>query len=238
LLAGLSTPLVLSVHSIVSLDFAVSLIPGWHATLFPPYFVVGAILSGFAMVLTLLIPLRSLCHLEDVITIRHIELMGKVILTTGSIIAYVYAMEFFAAWYGGNPYEVFVLANRATGPYSWAFWIMIACNLIAPQLFWFQRVRTCVVAVFLLSICVNIGMWFERFVIVVTSLHRDFITSNWAYYSPTIIDILTFAGTIGLFLTLFLLFVRFVPMIAIAEMKSVIPQADPNHHLGGAKEEN
>ena len=237
LLAGLSTPLVLSVHSIVSLDFAVSLIPGWHTTLFPPYFVVGAILSGFGMVLTLLIPLRSLFQLQDIITIRHIELMGKIILTTGSLLAYAYAMEYFIAWYGGNPHEQFALKNRAAGPYAWAFWTMIVCNIIVPQLFWFRRIRTCVIAVFVLSICVNIGMWSERFIIVVTSLHRDFLPSSWGYYSPTLIDILTFIGTFGLFLTLFLLFIRFVPMIAIAELKSVLPQSDPNHPVAGGKED-
>jgi hypothetical protein len=238
LLAGLSTPLVLSVHSIVSFDFAVSQLPGWHTTIFPPYFVAGAIFSGFGMVLTLLIPVRKLCHLEDVITVRHIELMGKVILATGSIVGYAYAMEFFIAYYGGNPYELFTFKNRAFGPYWWAYWIMVTCNVISPQLFWFKRVRTNMVAVFILSIFVNIGMWFERFVIVVTSLHRDFLPANWGYYSPTLVDILTFAGTFGLFLTLFLLFMRFVPLIAIAEVKSVIPQADPHHPLGTRQEES
>ncbi|MGA2241627.1 MAG: NrfD/PsrC family molybdoenzyme membrane anchor subunit [Verrucomicrobiota bacterium] len=235
LLAGLSTPLVLSVHSIVSLDFAVSQLPGWHTTIFPPYFVAGAIFSGFGMVLTLLIPVRTLCHLEEVITVRHIELMGKVILATGSMVGYAYAMEFFIAWYGGNPYELFAFKNRAFGPYWWAYWTMVTCNVISPQLFWFKKVRTSMITVFILSICVNIGMWFERFVIVVTSLHRDYLPANWGYYKPTIVDILTFAGTFGLFLTLFLLFLRFVPLIAIAEVKSVIPQGDPDHPMGGAK---
>jgi len=231
LLAGLSTPLVLSVHSIVSFDFAVSQLPGWHTTIFPPYFVAGAIFSGFGMVLTLLIPVRSLCGLQEVITVRHIELMGKVILATGSIVGYAYGMEFFIAYYGGNPYELFTFKNRAFGPYWWAYWIMVACNVISPQLFWFKKIRTNLVAVFVISIFVNIGMWFERFVIVVTSLHRDFVPANWGYYKPTIVDILTFAGTFGLFLTLFLLFLRFVPLIAIAEVKSVIPQGDPEHPL-------
>ena len=236
LLAGLSTPLVLSVHSIVSFDFAVSQLPGWHTTIFPPYFVAGAIFSGFGMVLTLLIPVRSLCHLEEVITKRHIELMGKVILATGSIVGYAYATEFFIAYYSGNPYELFTFKNRAFGPYWWAYWIMVSCNVISPQLFWFKKIRTNLVAVFILSIFVNIGMWFERFVIVVTSLHRDFLPSNWGYYSPTMIDILTFIGTFGLFFTLFLLFLRFVPLIAIAEVKSVIPQGDPDHPLAVRKE--
>jgi len=235
-LAGLSTPLVLSVHSIVSLDFSVSQLPGWHTTIFPPYFVAGAIFSGFGMVLTLLIPVRKLCGLEEVITVRHIELMGKVILATGSMVGYAYAMEFFIAYYGGNPYEMFTFKNRAFGPYGWAYWIMVTCNVISPQLFWFKKIRTNLVAVFILSICVNIGMWFERFVIVVTSLHRDFLPANWGYYSPTYVDVLTFVGTFGLFLTLFLLFLRFVPLIAIAEVKSVIPQGDPDHPLGSVKE--
>jgi Ni/Fe-hydrogenase subunit HybB-like protein len=232
LLAGLSTPLVLSVHSIVSFDFSVSQLPGWHTTIFPPYFVAGAIFSGFGMVLTLLIPVRKLCKLEEVITVRHIELMGKVILATGSIVGYAYAMEFFIAYYSGNPYELATFKNRAFGPYWWAYWIMVTCNVVSPQLFWFKKIRTNMVAVFVLSICVNIGMWFERFVIVVTSLHRDFLPANWGYYSPTFVDILTFVGTFGLFLTLFLLFLRFVPLIAIAEVKSVIPQGDPEHALG------
>ena len=235
LLAGLSTPLVLSVHSIVSFDFAVSQVPGWHTTIFPPYFVAGAIFSGFGMVLTLLIPLRSLCGLQEIITIRHIELMGKVVLATGSIVGYAYGMEFFIAWYGGNPYELYAFKNRAFGPYWWAYWSMISCNVICPQLFWSKTVRTNVIIVFIISIFVNIGMWFERFVIIVTSLHRDYLPSNWGYFKPTWVDIWTFAGTFGLFLTLFLLFMRFLPMIAIAEVKGVTPQADPHDPLGGAK---
>jgi molybdopterin-containing oxidoreductase family membrane subunit len=217
------------------LDFAVSQLPGWHTTIFPPYFVAGAIFSGFGMVLTLLIPVRKLCHLEEVITLRHIELMGKVILATGSMVGYSYAMELFISWYGGNSYEQFMSWNRAFGPYWWAYWTMVACNVVAPQLFWFKKIRINMVAVFILSICVNIGMWFERFVIIVTSLHRDYLPANWGYYKPTIVDVLTFAGTFGLFLTLFLLFLRFVPLIAIAEVKSVIPQGDPDHPMGGAK---
>ena len=235
LLAGLSTPLVLSVHSIVSFDFAVSQVPGWHTTIFPPYFVAGAIFSGFGMVLTLLIPLRSICHLEDIITTRHVELMCKVILATGSIVGYAYGMEFFIAWYGGNPYELYAFKNRAFGPYWWAYWTMVSCNVISPQFFWFKRLRTSMVFVFIISIFVNIGMWFERFVIIVTSLHRDYMPSNWAYFSPTWVDIWTFVGTFGLFMTLFLLFMRFLPVIAISEVKGVTPQADPHHPLGGAK---
>jgi Ni/Fe-hydrogenase subunit HybB-like protein len=249
ILAGLSTPLVLSVHSIVSLDFAVSQLPGWHTTIFPPYFVAGAVFSGFGMVLTLMIPLRKLLRLEEIVTVRHVELMCKVTLATGSIVAYAYAMEFFIAWYSGNPYEKFLfLQNRAAdplilskvfhckpAPYWWAYWIMISCNCIVPQLFWFRKIRQHMLIVFVLSIFVNIGMWFERFVIVVTSLHREFIPSNWGYYSPTIVDILQYLGTFGLFFTFFLLFLRYIPLIAIAEVKGVTPQADPHHPLGGAK---
>ncbi|MDX1951969.1 MAG: NrfD/PsrC family molybdoenzyme membrane anchor subunit [Verrucomicrobiota bacterium] len=235
LLAGLSTPLVLSVHSIVSFDFAVSQVPGWHTTIFPPYFVAGAIFSGFGMVLTLLVPLRTICKLQDIITVRHVELMCKVILATGSIVGYAYGMEFFIAWYGGNPYELYAFKNRAFGPYCWAYWAMITCNVISPQLFWFKWCRTNVVFVFIVSIFVNIGMWFERFVIIVTSLHRDYIPANWGYFSPTWVDILTFVGSFGLFMTLFLIFMRFLPMIAISEVKGVTPQADPHHPLGGAK---
>ncbi|MCX8157894.1 MAG: polysulfide reductase NrfD [Verrucomicrobiae bacterium] len=236
LLAGLSTPLVLSVHSIVSFDFAVSQLPGWHTTIFPPYFVAGAIFSGFGMVLTLLVPLRSVCHLEDIITKRHVDLMCKVVLATGSIVGYAYGMEFFIAWYGGNPYELDAFKFRAFGPYWWAYWIMITCNVISPQLFWFKHIRQNMWAVFIISIVVNIGMWFERFVIIATTLAREFMPSNWGYFIPTKVDILTFVGTFGLFLTLFLLFMRFLPMIAISEVKGITPQADPHHPLGGAKE--
>ncbi|MBX3745177.1 MAG: polysulfide reductase NrfD [Verrucomicrobiae bacterium] len=235
ILAGLSTPLVLSVHSVVSFDFAVSQVPGWHTTIFPPYFVAGAIFSGFGMVLTLLVPLRSICGLQDVITTRHIELMCKVILATGSMVGYAYAMEFFIAWYGGNPYELYAFQNRAFGPYWWAYWIMVSCNVISPHLFWFKWCRTRMWFVFAVSIVVNIGMWFERFVIIVTSLHRDYLPSSWGYFSPTYVDVLTFVGSFGLFCTLFLLFMRFLPMIAIAEVKAVTPQADPHHPLGGAR---
>jgi Ni/Fe-hydrogenase subunit HybB-like protein len=236
ILAGLSTPLVLSVHSIVSLDFAVSQLPGWHTTIFPPYFVAGAIFSGFGMVLTLLIPLRKLCKLEDVITMRHIDVMCKVTLATGSIVGYAYGMEFFIAWYSGSPYERFAFINRAVGPFAWGYWIMISCNVVIPQLFWFRRFRQNLILVWVLSILVNVGMWFERFVIIVISLHRDFIPANWSYYLPTWVDVLTYVGTFGLFFTMFLLFMRFLPMIAISEVKGVVPQADPHHPLGGAKE--
>ncbi len=238
ILAGVSTPLVLSVHSIVSFDFAVSQVPGWHTTIFPPYFVAGAIFSGFGMVLTLLVPLRTLCKLEDVITVRHVELMCKVILATGSIVGYAYAMEFFIAWYGGNPYEKYAFMNRAFGPYWWAYWTMISCNVISPHLFWFKWCRTRMWFVFLVSIVVNIGMWFERFVIIVTSLHRDYLPSSWSYFKPSWVDICTFIGSFGLFCTLFLLFMRFLPMIAIAEVKGVTAQADPHHPAGGAKGEH
>jgi len=231
ILAGLSTPLVLSVHSIVSLDFAVSQLPGWHTTIFPPYFVAGAVFSGFGMVLTLLIPLRSMCKLEDVITMRHIDVMCKVTLATGCIVSYAYLMEFFIAWYSGNPAEQFHFLNRAMGPYWWGWVMMMSCNMIVPQLFWFKKVRQNLVIVFILSILVNVGMWFERFVIVVISLHREFLPSNWGYFKPTWVDICTFLGTFGLFFTCFLLFMRFLPMIAVSEVKGVTPQADPHHPL-------
>jgi Ni/Fe-hydrogenase subunit HybB-like protein len=234
LLAGLSTPLVLSVHSIVSLDFAVSQLPGWHTTIFPPYFVAGAIFSGFGMVLTLLIPLRSIFKLHDIITMRHIDIMCKVTLATGSIVGYAYAMEFFIAWYSGNPNERFHFMNRALGPYWWAWLLMVIPNVVVPQVFWFKKVRQNLVVVFIISIVVNVGMWFERFVIIVIGLHRDFLPSSWAYYSPSWVDICTFIGTFGLFFTMFLLFIRFLPMIAVSEVKGVIPQADPHHPLGGA----
>ena len=235
LLAGLSTPLVLSVHSIVSFDFAVSQVPGWHTTIFPPYFVAGAIFSGFGMVLTLLLPLRVVCGLHDIITIRHVELMCKVLLATGSIVGYAYGMEFFIAWYGGNPYELYAFKNRAFGPYWWSYWAMITCNVISPHFFWSKRLRTNLWFVFVISIVVNIGMWFERFVIIVTSLHRDYMPSNWAYFRPTFVDIWTYIGTMGLFMTLFLLFVRFLPLCNIAEVKVVSEHGDPHHPLGGAK---
>src|SRR5262245_8937964 len=235
ILAGLSTPLVLSVHSIVSLDFAVSQLPGWHTTIFPRYFVAGAIFSGFGMVLTLLIPLRSIFKLQDIITMRHIDVMCKVTLATGSIVGYAYGMEFFIAWYSGSPFERYAFWNRAFGPYGWGYWIMISCNVLVPQVFWFKCCRQNLIFVFIISILVNVGMWFERFVIIVIGLHRDFLPSNWGYYKPTWVDICTYAGTFGLFFTMFLLFIRFLPMIAISEVKGVTPQSDPHHPLGGAK---
>jgi len=224
LLAGLATPLVLSVHSVVSFDFATSQIPGWHTTIFPPYFVAGAIFSGFAMVMTLIIPARQLFGLKNFVTLYHLETMAKIILATGTMVGYAYATEFFIAWYGGNPAEQFAFINRAFGPYVWAYWIMVGCNVLAPQFFWFKKLRTNLWALMILCVLVNIGMWFERFVITVTSLSRDFLPATWAYYRPTPIDIATFVGSFGLFLTLFLLFVRYLPMVAMAEVKTVMPQ--------------
>src|SRR5271170_3790265 len=222
ILAGLSTPLVLSVHTIVSFDFATSVIPGWHTTIFPPYFVAGAIFSGFACVMTLLVIARWSLNLENLITIKHLENMNKIILVTGSIVGYAYATEFFIAWYSGNGYERFAFINRAFGPYYWAYWTMISCNVLIPQLFWFKSMRTSIPVMFIISITTNIGMWFERFVIIVTSLHRDFLPSSWGYFRPTYVDMCTFTGTVGLFLTLFLLFARFLPMIAMSEVKGVL----------------
>ena len=225
LLAALATPLVLSVHSVVSFDFAVSILPGWHTTIFPPYFVAGAIFSGFGMVLTLLIPCRSLFNLQHLITNRHIENICKVLLATGTMVGYAYIMEFFIAWYGGNMYELFAFKNRSLGPYWWAYVIMFSCNVFVPQLFWFKSIRKNMVIVWIASIFVNIGMWFERFVITITSLHRDFLPSSWEYFSPTLVDILMLVGSFGLFFTLFLLFLRFLPLVAMAEVKTVMPQA-------------
>jgi len=232
ILAGLATPLVLSVHTIVSFDFAVSQLPGWHTTIFPPYFVAGAIFSGFAMVLTLLVPLRSWFRLEHLITIKHLENMAKIILLTGSMVGYAYGMEFFIAWYSGNPYESYAFANRAFGDYWWAYWIMVSCNVITPQFIWSRTIRRSPLALFILSIFVNIGMWFERFVITVTSLHHDFLPSSWGYYSPSMWDVATLVGSFGLFFTLFCIFVRYLPTIAIAEVKSVMAIADPHYHPG------
>jgi Ni/Fe-hydrogenase subunit HybB-like protein len=224
LLAGISTPLVLSVHSVVSFDFAVSVLPGWHATIFPPYFVAGAIYSGFAMVLTLAVPLRAFYGMEDFITMRHIHNMTKVMLVTGMIVAYGYANEAFFAWFSANPYEEFMMKNRMTGPYAVFYWSLIAINAVMIQLFWFRKVRDNVALLFVLSLFVNVGMWLERFIIIVTSLHRDFLPSSWDMYSPTRWDLGMFAGTIGLFLALFFLFVRFLPAIAIFEMRSLVEQ--------------
>ncbi|MDI1324820.1 MAG: polysulfide reductase NrfD [Algoriphagus sp.] len=222
ILAGLATPLVLSVHTIVSFDFATSVIPGWHTTIFPPYFVAGAIFSGFAMVLTLMIITRKAFKLEDYITIGHIELMNIVIIITGSIVGVAYITEFFIAWYSGVEPEFYAFYNRATGPYWWAYWSMMTCNVISPQLFWFRKIRTSIVATFALSIVVNIGMWFERFVIIVTSLHRDYLPSSWAMFYPTITDVGLYMFSFGLFFTLFFLFAKFFPVINMAEVKAVL----------------
>lgn len=222
ILAGLCTPLVLSVHTIVSFDFATSVIPGWHTTIFPPYFVAGAIFSGFAMVLTLMLVTRKVFKLEDYITVNHVESMNKVITTTGSIVGIAYITEFFIAAYSGVEYESYCFVNRATGPYAWAYWSMMTCNVITPQFFWFKKIRTNLMATFILSIIVNIGMWFERFVIIVTSLHRDYLPSSWSYFSPTLVDIGTYIFTFGLFFTLFFLFAKFFPVINMAEVKSIL----------------
>lgn len=232
LLAGLATPLVVSVHTIVSFDFAVSLIPGWHSTIFPPYFVAGAIYSGFAMVLTLAIPIRKYYHLEDFITTRHLSNMGKIMLATGLIVAYGYAIELFMAWYSGNTFEEFMMANRIRGPYWWAYYCLILCNVITPQFLWSHTVRTTPWILFIISIISNIGMWLERYVIVVTSLHRDFLPSSWGMYAGTIWDWATYIGTLGLFFTLLFLFLRFLPMISIFEMRTLLPESkvEEEHH--------
>ena len=233
ILAAIATPLVLSVHSIVSMDFAVSLLPGWHTTIFPPYFVAGAIFSGFAMVMTLAILARATLGLKDIFNMRVLERMNLIMLVTGSMVGYAYAMEFFIAWYSGNEYEMFAFVNRAFGPYAWAYWIMVSCNVIVPQFFWSKRLRTNIVFMFIASILINIGMWFERFVIVVT-LSRDYLPSAWGYYTPTFWDIAILIGSFGLFFSLFLLFLRFLPMVAMSEVKGVLPQADP--HYAGNKQ--
>ncbi len=223
LLAALATPLVLSVHSVVSFDFAVAQLPGWHTTIFPPYFVAGAVFSGFAMVITLAIPARAFFGLKHIITMRHLEVMCKIIIATGSMVGYAYAVEFFMAWYGGNPYERFAFINRMFGPYAWAYWTMVSCNVIFPQLFWFKKVRTSIPIMFVIVVLVNVGMWFERFVITVSSLNRDFLPSSWGYFSPTWVDALTLIGSFGLFFTLFLLFCRYLPMVAMFEVKGALP---------------
>ena len=221
-LAGLATPLVLSVHTIVSFDFATSVIPGWHTTIFPPYFVAGAIFSGFAMVNTLLIIMRKVCNMEDYITVQHIELMNIVIMITGSIVGVAYITELFVAWYSGVEFEQYAFLNRATGPYAWAYWMMMSCNVFSPQFMWFKKLRTSIMFSFFISIVVNIGMWFERFVIIVTSLHRDYLPSSWTMFSPTFVDIGIFVGTIGFFFVLFLLYSRTFPVIAQAEVKTIL----------------
>jgi molybdopterin-containing oxidoreductase family membrane subunit len=226
LLAGLATPLVVSVHTVVSFDFAISILPGWHTTIFPPYFVAGAIYSGFAMVLTLAIPIRKIYGLEDFITMRHLQNMGKVMLATGLIVAYGYTMETFIAWYSGNTFEQYMMLNRMRGPYAPLYWSLILCNIAIPQLLWIARVRGNVLMLWLISMVINVGMWLERFVIVVVSLHRDFLPSSWGMYYPTLWDWMTFLGTIGLFLMLIILFIRFLPVISIFEMRALVQKVD------------
>src|SRR6202161_4825437 len=226
LLAGLATPLVVSVHTVVSFDFSVAIVPGWHSTIFPPYFVAGAIYSGFAMVITLAIPIRKFYHLEDLVTMRHLDNMAKVMLATGVIVAYGYMMETFIAFYSGNQYDRFMIMNRMTGPYAFFYWLLIACNIVIPQVLWSRKVRNSVPILFVVALIVNVGMWLERFVIVVVSLHRDYIPSAWGTYMPTRWDWATYVGTIGLFLTLFYLFIRFLPMISIVEMRSLVEETN------------
>jgi len=230
ILAGISTPLVLSVHSVVSFDFTVGIMPGWHTTIFPPYFVAGAIFSGFAMVMTLMLIAREVLDLKQFITLKHLDNMNKIILATGMMVGYAYAMEFFIAWYSGNPWESWIFVNRAFGDYAWAYWTMVTCNVVSPQVYWFKKLRRHIPLMFVISIFVNIGMWFERFTIIATTLHHDFLPASWGYYSPTWVEISIFIGTFGIFLTLFLLFAKFVPVIAIAEVKAIMPGAQPSHH--------
>lgn len=225
LLAGLSTPLVLSVHTVISFDFAVALVPGWHTTIFPPYFVAGAVYSGFAMVITLAVPIRKFYHLEDIVTIRHIDNMGKVMLVTGLIVAYGYGMEVFMSWYSASHWEYFMMWNRMFGPMGWSYWVLITCNIALPQLMWFRKFRTNVALMFLMSFVINTGMWFERFVIVVTSLYRDYLPSSWGTYKATRWDYATYVGTLGLFTFLFFLFIRLLPMIPMSELRILLPQA-------------
>ena len=230
LLAALSTPLVLSVHSVVSFDFATSVVPGWHTTIFPPYFVAGAIFGGFAMVLTLMLPIRKLYGLEDLITHKHVDNMAKIILLTGTIVGYAYIMELFISYYGANKFEADAFHLRIlSGPYTWAYYCMFFCNVIAPQVFWWKWCRHNLWVVFIISNFVNFGMWFERFVIIPTTLARDFLPGQWGYYEPSWVEKLMFAGTFGMFFMLFLLFIRFLPLIAVSEVKGVLPEADPHH---------
>jgi Ni/Fe-hydrogenase subunit HybB-like protein len=230
ILAGLATPLVLSVHTVVSFDFAVAVLPGWHSTIFPPYFVAGAIFSGFAMVVTVLVFVRKVFDLEHIITINHLDNMNKVILLTGSMVGYAYATEFFMSWYSGNPIEQFVFINRAFGPFAWSYWIMVSCNVLFPQLFWFKKIRRSVPIMLVIAILVNVGMWFERFVIVVTSLHRDFLPSSWGTFVPTIFDIGILAGSFGLFFTLVILFTKTLPVVSMSEVKAISDGAQPSHN--------
>jgi molybdopterin-containing oxidoreductase family membrane subunit len=233
LLAALATPLVLSVHTVVSFDFAVSQVPGWHTTIFPPYFVAGAIFSGFGMVVTLLVPVRKIFKLEHLITVRHLDNMNKIILATGSMVGLAYTTEFFISYYGQVPEEQFAFINRAFGPFWWAYWTMFLCNVISPQLFWFKSFRTTPMLMWIVSLFVNLGMWFERFVIVVTSLSRDFTPSAWRYFSPTWVDWGMLIGSFGLFFTLFLLFCRFLPIIAMSEVRAVLAH-EQAHRAGGS----
>ena len=226
LLAGLATPLVLSVHTVVSFDFTVAIVPGWHSTIFPPYFVAGAIYSGFAMVMVLAIPLRAMYGLEDLITTRHLDNMAKVMLATGEIVAYSYMFEAFIAWYSGDQFEMFAIWNRMTGPYAATYWTLITCNLIIPQVLWFKKLRTNTFWLFLVALDVLLGMWLERYVIVVVSLHRDYLPSSWGIFTPTIWDVATYVGTLGLFFFLFFLFIRSLPMISIFEVRTLLPQAE------------
>ncbi len=229
ILAGFATPLVLSVHTIVSFDFAVSIIPGWHTTIFPPYFVAGAVFSGFAMVQNVLVIVRKIFNYEHIITIDTLEKMNKIMLLTGSLVGYAYAMEFFIAWYSGVEAELFAFLNRALGPYAWAYWIMIICNVVSPQLFWSKKIRRTIPVMFVIAIFVNIGMWFERFVIIVTSLSRDFLPSSWAYYTPTLVDGMILIGSFGFFFTWILLFTKALPVVSMAEVKAVVDGAQPSH---------
>ena len=239
LLAALSTPLVLSVHSVVSFDFATSIVPGWHTTIFPPYFVAGAIFGGFAMVLTIMVPARFIYGLQDLITMKHIDNMAKIILLTGTIVGYAYLMELFVAWYSGSLYEFDAFKWRIlNGPYTWAYLGMFTCNVIAPQVFWWKWCRENLIVVMVVCMFVNAGMWFERFVISCTTLARDFLPGQWDMYSPTWVEIWTFIGTFGLFLMLFLIFLRFLPVIAIAEIKGVLPESDPHFDPSLAKRDN
>jgi len=229
ILAGFATPLVLSVHTIVSFDFAVSILPGWHTTIFPPYFVAGAVFSGFAMVQNVLIFVRRIFNYEHIITLDTLEKMNKIMLVTGSMVGYAYAMEFFIAWYSGVQPEQFTFLNRAFGPYAWAYWIMVSCNVITPQLFWFKKIRRSIPVMFVVAVFVNVGMWFERFVIVVTSLSRDYLPSSWAYYTPTYVDFMILIGSFGFFFTWILLFTKALPVVSIAEVKAVVDDAQPSH---------
>lgn len=229
-LAGFATPLVLSVHTIVSFDFAVSILPGWHTTIFPPYFVAGAVFSGFAMVQNVLIIIRKIFDFEHIITVDTLEKMNKVMLATGLMVGYAYGMEFFIAWYSGNPLESFVFINRAFGNYAWAYWIMVSCNVIFTQLFWIRKIRRSIIPMFIIGVLVNVGMWFERFVIVVTTTSRDFLPTSWDYFKPTLYDVGILLGSFGLFFTLVILFIRALPVVSISEVKAILPNSQPKHH--------